>query len=340
MATPRFTVIKQLGAGGNGMVQLAKDGHRGGALVAIKYIRRDWMPRENSKYLVREVLNHQHVSAYGHPFIVQFHEVFCTPTYLGMVMEYVDGTDLLTYMRSKAGKRLPEAEARFTFQQLIIAVAFCHNVVDLQHRDIKLGNILVIVEPQTSMPIIKLCDFGFSVSKHDSMPKTKIGTVIFTAPEIMMRENDDEPYDAAKADTWSCGVVLYCMLYGRHPFVTPEELASGEDLGVKIFSRVTAGTMLVDEDLAEMLSEGALALLKRMLDANPATRASLEEVMEDPWFQKALPEGSSLINEHVRTFPRAEQRQPVEVTKAVLHSALRDTRGADEDAAGSPRWST
>lgn len=91
--------------------------------VAIKYIDRGWS-RGFYKYVLRETLNHQQLSLCKHPHIVEFYEVFLTPSYLGVVMEYVNGTNLQQYLEMAGGK-LPEDVARFIFQQLIIAVDFC-----------------------------------------------------------------------------------------------------------------------------------------------------------------------------------------------------------------------
>ncbi len=110
---------------------------------------------------------------FQHPHIIQLYEVFLTPRYLGectqhhisriryvmdrqmtapcydtnlshahpaaMVLEYVNGVDLVTFVASQGG-RLGEDMGRCIFQQLILAVSFCHRV-GKGHRDIKLGNV-------------------------------------------------------------------------------------------------------------------------------------------------------------------------------------------------------
>lgn len=73
------------------------------------------------------------------------------------------------------------------------------------------------------LPVVKLCDFGLSKSAAlDSQPRSLVGTIGYTAPEVLCSRNSRE-YDGAIADIWSCGVVLYLMLYGFHPFVDPDD---------------------------------------------------------------------------------------------------------------------
>lgn len=73
-------------------------------------------------------------------------------------MEYVGGGNLQQYVE-RAG-RLPEWLARCFFQQLILALHYLHQTVNIAHRDIKLGNILL--NTKYRIPILKICDFGYS----------------------------------------------------------------------------------------------------------------------------------------------------------------------------------
>ena len=69
---------------------------------------------------------------------------------------------------------LQEAEARGIFQQLILAVDYCHRM-GVANRDIKLENVLLGGDKKS--PVIKLTDFGFSKSDLDSIPTTICGTL-------------------------------------------------------------------------------------------------------------------------------------------------------------------
>ena len=69
-------------------------------------------------------------------------------------MEYVDGGDLLQYVKKR--KHLDEEEAKRIFKQVVQGIAHCH-CRSVLHRDIKLDNILLDHEGS-----IKICDFGVS----------------------------------------------------------------------------------------------------------------------------------------------------------------------------------
>jgi serine/threonine protein kinase len=75
----------------------------------------------DAKHSHREILNHQQLL---HPHVVQLRDVLCVPPYLALVMEYVPGGDMFQYVVSRRG--LPEAEARWFFQQLVLGMDYCH----------------------------------------------------------------------------------------------------------------------------------------------------------------------------------------------------------------------
>lgn len=103
---------------------------------------------------------------------------------------------------------MPEGVARTFFHMLISAVEHMHSV-GVFHRDIKLENVLL-----DSTFNLKLIDFGFSSSERrtDKM----IGTEGSAAPEISL----NQMYQSDLADLFSCGVVLFAMIFCQKPFKT------------------------------------------------------------------------------------------------------------------------
>ncbi|KAK6156606.1 hypothetical protein DH2020_010854 [Rehmannia glutinosa] len=144
-----------------------------------------------------------------HPNIVELHEVMASKTKIYFAMEFVRGGELFAKI---AKGRLREEVARNYFQQLISAIDFCHSR-GVYHRDLKPENLLLDDEGY-----LKVTDFGLSAfSDHlrqDGLLHTTCGTPAYVAPEIIGKKG----YDGAKADIWSCGVILYVLLAGYLPF--------------------------------------------------------------------------------------------------------------------------
>lgn len=86
-------------------------------------------------------------------------------------------------------------------------------------RDVKLANTLLALAPD-QLPLVKLADFAFAkdTTGRDSPPTSQVGTALFVAPEVMHNFNG-AAYDGALADAWSVGIVLFILLFGRHPFL-------------------------------------------------------------------------------------------------------------------------
>lgn len=113
--------------------------------------------RSYKTYLKREIV---HTTSLRHPLIIPLREVFITPSHLGIAMEYCAGGDLQQYMQSRPGCRVPEDEARWLFQQLMVGLHYCHSR-GVANRDLKLENLLLDTADE-ARPLLKICDFGYS----------------------------------------------------------------------------------------------------------------------------------------------------------------------------------
>ncbi|GAB4820500.1 hypothetical protein N2152v2_007546 [Parachlorella kessleri] len=287
-----------------------------GEEVAIKFIQLG--PRFYSKYVERELFNHRLLA---HPHIVSFKEVFITSHWLAIVMEYVGGGNLQQYVEKKS--RLPEWEARCFFQQLILALDYCHRSVNVAHRDIKLGNILL--NTKYAIPILKICDFGYSKNMIlNSIPKTRVGTAAYISPEVA-RSQGDCAYDTEKADVWSCGVTLYCMLAGRYPFVDVDQ-----QIRLRRIQDLTQADVATALSKLRGVSAECVSLLQRVLQVDPVKRLALLQIMEDPWFRQFLPDLSKL-NLAPPKDTQAESEIKAILTDAERLSHLRSQTSFDED---------
>ena len=94
------------------------------------------------------------------------------------------------------------------------------------------------------------------------------------------------------ADIWSCGIILYAMLFGRYPFNARER-----DYARKI----VAAQYVLPSDVP--VSAACADLLTRLLVADPAGRLSMEEIKRHAWFNQELPPGAQEMNEYYLKAP-------------------------------------
>jgi serine/threonine protein kinase len=215
--------------------------------------------------IVREVsamrrLNH-------HPNILKLHEVMATKSKIYLVMELAEGGELFAKLARKG--KFSETVSRRYFQQLVSTLRFCHKN-GVAHRDLKPQNLLLDESGN-----LKVSDFGLSALPEqlsNGLLHTACGTPAYTAPEVLRRKG----YDGAKADAWSCGVILFVFMSGSLPF----DDRNLPNMYRKIYNR--------DFEIPEGISKPARNLICRLLDPNPVTRMSLEDLMNNNWFKKSM----------------------------------------------------
>lgn len=145
----------------------------------------------------------------NHPYIVKIHEAFETEENVYLVMDFVSGGSLHSYLKEKPSRRLEEEDAKRILKQILTALQYCHRK-SIAHRDIKLENILLDQEKN-----IKIIDFGFSTCiPNDKKIKMFCGTPSYMAPEIVSKIE----YAGPPADIWASGVLLYALTNGCFPF--------------------------------------------------------------------------------------------------------------------------
>jgi serine/threonine-protein kinase SRK2 len=299
-----------------------------------------------SKYVEREILNHRRLV---HPHIIRFKEVILTDVHICIVMEYAEGGDMFDYVLKRGGLR--EHEARWFFQQVIVATDYVHQM-GMANRDIKLENTLMDLSPK---PLIKLCDFGYS--KHEklqSAPGSRVGTPAYLAPEVISTLKGDT-YDGKIADIWSCGVMLYVMLTGSYPFERQGDKTSASKLQLMIarILKVDYKVCVVRMLAASLQTHSPVCtypqfppnvdpspelqdLLDRILTRDPARRITIAEIFEHPWFCKDLPPGVREMNTNMRNHSSGFQTEEeiIGLLREAENLPLRSLDGQIDDALG------
>ncbi|GLI63203.1 hypothetical protein VaNZ11_006102 [Volvox africanus] len=316
-------VMKLLGRGGEGETWLCIDKESGNP-VAIKLIKRP-IPKPAIQVIKREIKIQADLGQ-GHLNIVSADEVILSKSYLGLIMEYVPGGNMVGYVTRKretkserGGLCLDEDEARYFFRQLISAVEYCHRN-NVAHRDLKLDNTLL---DHHSPAWLKLCDFGFA--KHwqanSNMETMRIGTPEYMGPELISSKSG---YDGKKVDVWAAGVLLYVMLIGMFPFETQDDnynnTAGLYDIWLQ---QVKSSWKDVPNNLsaASRLSPELKDLLDKMFDVKQEQRASIDTIKGHPWFNKPLP---PVYEEALKDLEEAQRVIDEQVSKGVFQSVERD----------------
>ncbi|PIA31583.1 hypothetical protein AQUCO_04900109v1 [Aquilegia coerulea] len=264
----KYKLGRLLGRGSFAKVYSAKSLQNGDS-VAIKIIDKSILLNSTMEnQLIREVAVMHRLQ---HPNIVRIHEVMATRSKIFLVMEYARGGDLLTKI-AKRGK-FTESIARRYFQQLVWTIHYCH-VNGVVHRDIKPQNMLLDLEGN-----LKISDFGLAaLQEQNGLLQTACGTPAYTAPEVVARKG----YAGTKADAWSCGVILFVFLAGYVPF---------DDSNLVVMYRKIHRR---EFEFPAWFSRPVRRIISRLLDPNPETRMSIEELMESAWLKKSFQSETNL----------------------------------------------
>ncbi|XP_062536555.1 uncharacterized protein LOC134205369 isoform X2 [Armigeres subalbatus] len=262
----RFDIIKKLGQGTYGKVQLGINKETGQE-VAIKTIKKSKIETEADLIRIRREV--QIMSSVQHPNIIHIYEVFENREKMVLVMEFAAGGELYDYLSER--KVLSEEEARRIFRQVATAIYYCHKH-KICHRDLKLENILLDENGHA-----KIADFGLSnVFDEQRLLATFCGSPLYASPEIVK----GTPYLGPEVDCWSLGVLLYTLVYGAMPF-------DGANFK-RLVKQISQGDYFEPKKPSR-----ASPLIREMLTVCPQRRANIEQICNHWWVNEGY-EGSCL----------------------------------------------
>lgn len=252
LASDRYGILDELGAGAMGKVYLAQDLLLN-EKIALKILRRELLHDEQSqKRFLREISLTRKVT---HPNVVRTYEAGRYLDQYFVSMEYVPGVTLKEYLHETP---VPPDEAIHIFKQIADGLSAIHKE-DIIHRDLKLTNIII-----TSDKLIKITDFGIARPKTSELTTQDdmLGTATHMAPEIWRGDEATK-----QADLYSLGVILYELLTGILPFnaSSPMELMYSH-----LHVQPTPPKNVLD-GCPEHLNKLALDLLEKDLDKRVRT---------------------------------------------------------------------
>ncbi|XP_075569848.1 cAMP-dependent protein kinase catalytic subunit PRKX [Pelecanus crispus] len=209
----------------------------------------------NEKSVLKEV---------NHPFLIRLFWTNHDERFLYMLMEYVPGGELFSYLRNMG--RFNNSTGLFYSTEIICAIEYLHSK-EIVYRDLKPENILLDKEGH-----IKLTDFGFAKKLVDRT-WTLCGTPEYLAPEVIQSKGHGRA-----VDWWALGILIFEMLSGFPPFF--------DDNPFGIYQKILAGKI----DFPRHLDLYVKDLIKKLLVVDRTRRLGnmkngADDVKRHRWFR-------------------------------------------------------
>lgn len=315
----RYEIISELGRGAMGVVYKARDPLLDRA-VAIKTV--NMAPEEDgaAQYEARFQQEARAAGGLNHPNIVTIHDIGKSGSTAYMAMEFIEGVELRTLLRS--GEPLPLPQAVSVGAQIAEGLAYAHRR-GVVHRDIKPPNIMVLQNG-----LVKITDFGIArmrTSAVQTQTGTMMGSPKYMSPEQVLGQRADH-----RSDIFSLGILLYEMLAGSAPF-------AGETLTAIMYQIVNfappapSAVKLVVPEMLDVIIAKTLAkpLQERYQDAAELARdlRACERVLASAAGTPPLEPRSPGFSPGDRPVPADDGAKAAVLARAVVHTRRSD-RGA------------
>ena len=267
---PRYRIVERIGSGGMGDVFRGE--HRlMNRSVALKLINSQLIRHPQAVERFRREV--QAAAQLAHPNIVAAYDAERAGDVHFLAMEFVEGTDLSDVIERRGP--LPVAEACDYIRQAALGLQHAHEK-GMVHRDIKPHNLMLSPDGQ-----VRILDFGLagfatesaiieadatSGEPGDTTPLhlTTMGSVMGTPDYIAPEQARDAHSADIRADIYSLGCTLYCLLTGGPPHQSDSVVEKLKAHAEREPEAIEAVRVDVPEELAEVI--------RRMMSKDPAKR--------------------------------------------------------------------
>ncbi|CAJ1954504.1 unnamed protein product [Cylindrotheca closterium] len=260
-------------------------------LVAVKVNYSETMERLRNKHAedpLKEIAAMQ-VIGNDHPNVMGAIEVLFDGENLNVVMPYAGSGDLFQLLQESQQNCVgfPEPTARFWFKQIMAGIKHLHDR-GICHRDISPENVMIddgqclIIDmgmalriPYTDPNIANsVTDITRGTHRRLIRPQGACGKLPYMSPEVFRNRT---AFDGCAVDIWTAGTILFCMATGNRSYQQPHDSDPQ-------FYWMTHDVGRLMSDWGVTVSKECLHLLENMLQVDPRTRLTMEEVMNHPWF--------------------------------------------------------
>ena len=300
----RYTIQTRLGHGSYGQVYRGVDGYTG-ELVAVKVIKRNIAASAIQGFSAAVLREAAILKSLKHKNIIELKDVVLSQSraYLITTLYHCDLRKHIHLLRGQGHVTVIARQLKSFTRQILEAISYCHEQRIL-HRDLKPDNILL----DRTRQLITIADFGMARKYQLQQALTgQCVTAWYRCPEIILGENRY----GSPVDIWSIGCILAEMinlqpLFECHTevdslvtmfrlFGTPNESSwpgvSSLQHFQPLFPKWNAlpATRLVQAAAVSNLERGALELLTKMLQLDPAKRISARTALDDVFFAMDTP---------------------------------------------------
>lgn len=198
-----------------------------------------------------------------HPLLIKMFGIAQNERYLYIIMEYISGGELFTYLRTV--QNVKNDDAKFYAAQITLMFEHLHSM-DIVYRDLKPENLLI-----DTSGYLKLTDFGFA-KILEGRTYTLCGTPEYLAPEILLQKGHGKA-----VDWWCLGIIIYEMLVGIDPF--------SDDDPMSVYQNILRGKIKFPSNFPK----DAKSLVKHLLVADLGKRygnlkGGVNDIKNHRWF--------------------------------------------------------
>lgn len=297
----QYSLISKIGHGSFGAVFLAetwridvlKDGSRCKVSnrVAMKCIGKEKLKKFTDEQTATKALRLQReitiMKKLNHPNCLKIMEVIddskCDTLYL--VLELAERGDVMSDLEDDDCVEDVLEKVWNYFRDLIAALEYLHSM-GIVHRDVKPENLLVNKHGH-----VLVADFGLSeIVLDDDLVSGVVGTMQYIPPEALLAKETSAKYRARAADVWAAGCTLYWLLFDQVPF--------NHKSANQTAKLIKDADLLLSEEVDPLIND----LLRGMINKDPSSRMTLDDVRHHQWVSRNGEQPMSLPRSNRRKF--------------------------------------
>lgn len=238
-----------------------------------------------------------------------FRHVICLTDYfiykkqLVLVTDKIEGISLNEFLKNKLEKSLNKEDIKYIIYQLVYALRYIHEDLDIAHLDIKPANIMI--DPTTLE--LSIIDFGLSCENKCMSG----GTLDYMSPEYYQKFRTKKKIniiDGKRTDMYALGVIIYQLIFGKESI---DEYGKDDVRYELRYGELDSKKDFIKSELKGM-RKSIISILKATLDTNKENRKKIKELY------KMIKKWNSVYKKRIE--------KPVYIEKNIIYKKEDDKR--------------